>query len=75
MLRGNYIEIHYTGLDNTPLAYEMLEGLKTGSNATWNLSYQRNISNNLQLNLVYDGRVSPGTKVIHVGSVQLRAYF
>lgn len=75
MLRGNYIKINYNNLDNTPLAYEMLEGLKIGSNATWNLSYQRNISNNLQLNLVYDGRVSPGTKVIHVGSVQLRAYF
>jgi hypothetical protein len=75
LLRGNYIEINYNAAENTPLSYEMLEGLKIGSNATWNLSYQRNISNNLQLNLVYDGRVSPGTKVIHVGSVQLRAYF
>lgn len=75
MLRGNYIQIQYNSVENTPLAYEMLEGLKIGSNATWNLSYQRNISNNMQLNLVYDGRVSPGAKVIHVGSVQLRAYF
>jgi hypothetical protein len=75
MLKVNYIEIQYNGLSNTPLAYEMLEGLKLGSNATWNLSYQRNISSNLQLNLMYEGRKSQDVKTVHVASVQLRAYF
>lgn len=75
LLKINYIEIKYNGSSNTPLAYEMLEGLKIGSNATWNLSYQRNISGNLQLNLMYDGRKSKDVKTVHVASIQLRAYF
>jgi hypothetical protein len=53
----------------------MLEGLRPGKNGTWNVSYQQNLSDHLQLNLIYDGRKSTETPVVHVGSVQLRAYF
>lgn len=75
LLKVNYINIKFNSNENSSLAYEMLQGLRSGKNATWNLSYQRNLANNLQLNLVYDGRKSPDVKTIHVGSVQLRAYF
>jgi hypothetical protein len=75
LLKGNYILAGYNADENNSLAYEMLEGYKKGSNATWSLSYQRNISDNLQLNLLYDGRQTAGNKMVHVGSVQLRAYF
>lgn len=75
-LRFNYIKTTYNnGLENTPLGYEMLEGLKKGLNLTWGLSLQRNLSDNTQLNVNYDGRQSEGTNVIHTGGVQLRAYF
>jgi hypothetical protein len=75
VLRGNYIRILFNASENNPLAYDMLEGYKKGNNATWNLTYQRNLSENLQLNVMYDGRQSAGSKMVHVGSVQLRAYF
>ncbi len=75
VLKGNYILIDFNASENNPLAYDMLEGYKKGNNATWNLSYQRNISENLQLNIMYDGRKSAESKMVHVGSVQLRAYF
>jgi hypothetical protein len=75
MLKGNFIMIKYNATENNSLAFEMLEGFKKGNNITWSLSYQRNISEYLQLNLIYDGRQSPGNKMVHVGSVQLRAYF
>lgn len=75
LLKANYISIDYNGEENSSLGFEMLEGLSTGENATWNLSYQQNISNHLQLSLMYDGRSSPGAPVVHVGSMQLRAYF
>jgi hypothetical protein len=52
----------------------MLDGLKTGKNITWGISYQRTLSNNLQLSLTYDGRTS-GNKIIHTGGAQVRAYF
>jgi hypothetical protein len=75
LVKGNFIPIRFNAEENNSLAFEMLEGFKKGNNITWNVSYQRNISDNLQLSLLYDGRQSPGNKMIHVGSVQLRAYF
>ena len=74
-LSVDYLNIAYNAADNTPLAYEMLDGYRTGNNASWNIAYQRNLSKYLQLNLVYNGRKSPDIKTIHIGSVQIRAYF
>ncbi|MFH0866555.1 MAG: hypothetical protein V1904_10180, partial [Bacteroidota bacterium] len=74
-LKVNLIDINYNSPENSSIAYEILEGLKNGQNVTWSLSYQRNISSNLQLNLIYDGRKSESTNTVHVGSIQLRAYF
>lgn len=71
----DYIQIQFNGLQNTSLAFEMLDALKVGQNITWGLSYQRNLSNNLQLSLTYDGRSSEGSKTIHTGGAQVRAYF
>lgn len=70
-----YLHIAYNASENTPLAYEMLEGFGKGNNASWNLAYQMNLSKYLQLNLVYSGRKTEDVKTIHMGSVQLRAYF
>ncbi|MBA3706886.1 MAG: hypothetical protein H0W84_13595, partial [Bacteroidetes bacterium] len=75
-LKGNFIQIKYTDpVKSSSLAFEMLDALKTGQNITWGISYQRNLSNNLQLSLTYDGRKSDGTKIIHTGGAQVRAYF
>jgi len=75
LFKINYIDISYNVDENTSIAFEMLEGLKTGKNVTWNVSYQKNLSNNLQMSIIYDGRKSPEVKTVHVGSVQVRAYF
>lgn len=73
--RFSYIRVAYNSEENTSIAFEMLEGLKTGENYIWTVSYQRNLSDNLQLNLNYEGRKSEKVKRIHVGTVQMRAYF
>ncbi len=73
--RINLIRITYNGSENTPLAYEMLEGLRVGTNYTWNVSIQRNLSNSIQVNLNYDGRKSAAVKTIHTGGIQARAFF
>jgi hypothetical protein len=75
VVKANYINISFDGDANSPIGFEMLEGLRPGKNGTWNVSYQQNLSDHLQLNLIYDGRKSTETPVVHVGSVQLRAYF
>lgn len=74
-LKANFIQIKFDGTKNTSLEFEMLDALKTGQNITWGVSYERTLSNNLQLSLTYDGRKSEGTKVIHTGGAQVRAYF
>jgi hypothetical protein len=74
-MRTDFINIDYNDLENSSLSFEMLEGLKKGKNYTWNISWQRNLGNNLQLNLSYDGRKSEGNKVIHTGGATARAFF
>ena len=65
----------FVGSSLTPVAYEMLEGLQPGSNSTWRLLIQKNITNYLDINLNYQGRKSENSNAIHTGNVQLRAYF
>ncbi|WP_405608690.1 hypothetical protein [Polaribacter sp. Asnod1-A03] len=65
----------FTGDTNTPVAYQMLEGLQSGKNYTWNLVFNQKLNNFLNLNLSYLGRKSENSKTIHTGSVQLRAIF
>ncbi|MDD4214274.1 MAG: hypothetical protein PHR81_05640 [Bacteroidales bacterium] len=73
--KANYINIAFNADENTSVAYEMLNGFRRGQNITWGLSFQYNLGNNIQLDIIYDGRKMGENKIIHVGSVQVRAYF
>ncbi len=74
-LAVSYIRINFSGDQNSTLAFEMLDGLQDGNNATWNFTWQRNLSNSLQLNVSYGGRKSEGIRTIHTGGMQVRAFF
>ncbi|MFI5163949.1 MAG: hypothetical protein ACHQHP_01745 [Bacteroidia bacterium] len=74
-VKANFIQISYNDVENSPLAYQMLDGLKTGNNYTWSVGYSRTLANNIQLTLAYEGRQSPGIKVINTGNAQVRAFF
>lgn len=69
------IEIDFTGNTNTPVSYALLEALKPGSNWTWNLQMQQRVMKGLMLNVIYDGRQSEDTIVVHTGRMMLRALF
>ena len=71
----NFINLTYNAEQNTSVAYEMLNALKTGYNYTWGLSYQRNLTNNIQISINYDGRKSPNSKIVNIGGAQIRAFF
>jgi hypothetical protein len=71
----NFYAIDYQGAVTNSLAFEMLEGLQPGYNYTWQVSWQRNVADNIQLNILYNGRKPQDLKTIHAGSVQVRAVF
>ena len=70
-----YLNLTFIGNPSSPVAFEMLEALRPGSNYTWSVNWQRNVGKNLQLNLVYSGRKPANNKVVHNGGMELRAFF
>ncbi len=70
-----YIEVRYRGEPNNSLSFRMLESLEKGDNLTWTVRIQRNLSENLQMDLTYNGRSSQGENPVHNGGVQVRAFF
>ncbi len=71
----NYFKNDYDGNPNTPVAYQILEGLQPGNNFTWSLLAQKKLTKFLDLNLNYFGRKTESSKTIHTGTIQLKAYF
>jgi len=72
---ANYFSNNFNGNINTPVAYQMMEGLQPGSNFTWSIVAQKRLTKYLDLNLNYFGRKSDLARAVHTGTVQLKAYF
>ena len=77
ILNGEFsmFDNNFKGLDFSPVAFQMLEGLQSGKNLIWRLLIQKNLTQFLDININYQGRKSESIKTIHTGNVQLRAYF
>tara|TARA_R110001583_G_scaffold27778_1_gene98975 strand:+ start:3367 stop:6759 length:3393 start_codon:yes stop_codon:yes gene_type:complete len=71
----NIYNNNFEGSNNSPVAYQMLEGLQPGKNYTWNLLFQKKINSFLNLNLNYLGRKSETSQTVHTGTIQLKALF
>ena len=71
----NWFENDFLGNSFTNVGYQMLQGLQEGTNYTWQLLVQKNITKYLELNINYNGRKSELNRPIHTGTIQLRALF
>jgi hypothetical protein len=73
----NYVLIGFAPQEqtNSPAAFNMLEGLNPGNNAIWNISWQRQLGEQMEMQLNYEGRTSENTKVIHLGRAEVRYIF
>lgn len=71
----SFVLVKYNGENGTTKAYTILEGLQPGKNYIWSGTYTRNISQNLELSLTYEGRKTGTAKLINTGRAQLRAVF
>ncbi len=74
-LQFNWVDIEYEGNRNTPVEFELLQGLTPGANFLWLLNYTRRISKNFDLIINYNGRKSQDTSVVNTAGIQLRAIF
>jgi len=80
----SYASIKYNdkNYSNQQLEYAMLEGLQNGNNLVWSAGYSQNLTANIQLSLVYDGRMTgfvqgdkSTMKPVHTGRAEIRAVF
>lgn len=71
----SFVLVNYNGENGTTKSYTILDGLQPGKNYIWNATYTRNISQNLELSLTYEGRKTGTAKLINTGRAQLRAVF
>jgi hypothetical protein len=72
---ARYVDNQFEGQAFSPVGFQMLEGLQAGTNFTWDLLFQKNLTKFLDVNLTYNGRSSENAPTVHTGSVQLKAYF
>ncbi|MFB0939144.1 MAG: hypothetical protein QMB29_09435 [Urechidicola sp.] len=71
----NFFINDFIGNQNSPVAYQILEGLQNGDNFTWSLLWQQKLTQYLDLNFNYLGRKSEASRTVHTGTIQLRANF
>lgn len=74
-LEFNVVHIDFVGVRNTPIEFEMLQGLRNGRNLVWNFNYTKRLSNNIDLMVNYNGRKSEDSRLVHTAGVQMRAIF
>ena len=65
----------FSGNPNSPVGYQMLEGLQEGTNYTWTFLWNKKLNSFLNVNLNYKGRKSLNSKTIHTGTINLKAVF
>jgi len=70
-----YVYNDFSSEANSSISYEMLEGLQNGHNGIITISFFKQVSKFVELNLNYSGRVSEEGRAIHNASMQLKAVF
>ncbi|MBE7173133.1 MAG: hypothetical protein INR73_21330 [Williamsia sp.] len=79
VFKFTYTNIRFYTKKNTPantnstVSYIMLDGLLPGKNFLWNLDLIKRLSNNLEMNIQYEGRQPASARTVHIGRASLRA--
>ena len=68
-------QISFTGNPNTPLAFDVLNGLSNGQNITWKMGFGGKAKGNIQFNISYEGRKTQINKAVHIGRAEARYVF
>jgi len=71
----NLVKNKMTGNLNSPVAFQMLEGLQVGNNLIITMLYQQKITKYLEMNLQYNMRLSEDSPAVHTGGIALKMLF
>jgi len=74
-LRSTFNNISYNGVANSGVGYTMLDGLQNGRNWLWQATFDKKISQTVEMNLSYEGRKAGDIQSIHTGRAGIRAVF
>ena len=70
-----FIRNKMQGDTNSPVAFQMLEGLQNGKNLVFKSLFKQQLTSYLDLYLNYSFRISETHPVIHTGGIQLKMIF
>lgn len=68
-------QISYKGEPNSPLAFDLLNGLSDGRNLTWSFGIGGKTKGNIQITISYEGRKTQIGQTIHNGRAEARYIF
>lgn len=71
----SFVKIKYTGKIGSLIEYDLLEGLRDGSNYLWNINFTRRLNQLIDLTVSYEGRKTGNNNTIYVGRIQAKATF
>lgn len=71
----SFVYLVYPYAQGSVLAYEMLEGLRSGKNLQWEARFSRKVWGGMDAEVLYNGRRLSGGTVLHAGTVSLRMHF
>ncbi len=73
--RFSWVQVDLTGSANAPVGFAILNGLQNGRNLLWTLNLEKQLAQNLRLQLTYEGRQTGNNRIVHVGRAQVAALF
>ncbi len=71
----SYVNVTTDVQPNSPIEFDLLEGLKEGKNFIWNTLFTKRLSNNIDLNISYEGRKTGDASTVHIARAQVKATF
>lgn len=74
-VKASRFNVNYIGNVNSPLGFDILNGLNNGNNTTWSVSLGGKAKNNLQINVSYEGRQNQFGPIVHIGRAEARYIF
>ncbi len=71
----SYVNVSTNVKPNSPIEFDLLDGLKQGRNFIWNTLFTKRLSNNIDLNISYEGRRTGDAPTVHIARAQVKATF